>query len=61
VRHGKPLSVGSKSLSGSGMSKVAMQFVRVEFGNHREAHRTLFGLPGVVYWNSGCFLRRNEN
>jgi hypothetical protein len=29
VRHRTPLSVGSKSLSGSGMSKVAMQFVRV--------------------------------
>jgi len=26
VRHGTPLSVGSKSLPGSGMSKVAMQF-----------------------------------
>jgi hypothetical protein len=29
------------------MSKVAMHFVRVECGNHREAHRTLSILPAA--------------
>ncbi len=43
-------------MSGSGMSKVAMQFVRVECGNHREAHRTVSSLPAAVYRIAAAFV-----